>query len=469
MKKVILLWLLMAGVSYAQPSVTTSTAPGLYVTEADGSPAAKFRTLKLPNGSMTNNNDGSATISFSGGIAGTDTDVCFYDGTAVSCGDAGLTYNKTTDSLTIGEDLTLGDGSATPTITFDGDAGTDGSISYDVTNDFLATSPINLGGATGVNLSAELGVLTLQGFGNTRNENITLDLETSNEVVLGGSSTGVNMFTLWKNDTVADDADGKLFYIYRKASEGIDSMYISFNQYREAQWYSSRSMSLSSGSGLILNSNVTNLGINSYGNADVSLFEGCSSTEHKGLLIYGNADAGRKYFKLRLNEVTDRGQISREDTNVLGFTIAMPLWIGSGDAGLDYALTFDGETNDGIITWMEDEDHFAFSDNFVRVPPAAQTIAATNTITADACGGMKQITAASAVTTNTTDTFTAPAAANTGCVLFVCNVGAENITLDNNAHFKSAGAADVVMTADDCVTVASNGTTWYQITPLEAN
>lgn len=34
--------------------------------------------------------------------------------------------------------------------------------------------------------------------------------------------------------------------------------------------------------------------------------------------------------------------------------------IGYGTAATDYTLTFDGETNDGIITWMEDEDYFAF-------------------------------------------------------------------------------------------------------------
>lgn len=41
--------------------------------------------------------------------------------------------------------------------------------------------------------------------------------------------------------------------------------------------------------------------------------------------------------------------------------------IGGGEAGVDYTLTFDGETNDGILTWMEDEDYFQFQDN-IRVP-----------------------------------------------------------------------------------------------------
>jgi hypothetical protein len=39
------------------------------------------------------------------------------------------------------------------------------------------------------------------------------------------------------------------------------------------------------------------------------------------------------------------------------------LMIGSGVAATDYAQTFDGETNDGTYTWMEDEDYFLFADD----------------------------------------------------------------------------------------------------------
>lgn len=39
--------------------------------------------------------------------------------------------------------------------------------------------------------------------------------------------------------------------------------------------------------------------------------------------------------------------------------------IGVGTAGVDYKLIFDGETNDGTLTWMEDEAIFQF-DNYLR-------------------------------------------------------------------------------------------------------
>ena len=37
--------------------------------------------------------------------------------------------------------------------------------------------------------------------------------------------------------------------------------------------------------------------------------------------------------------------------------------IGTGAAGVDYTLTFNGADNDGVLTWMEDEDFFKFSDD----------------------------------------------------------------------------------------------------------
>ncbi len=101
--------------------------------------------------------------------------------------------------------------------------------------------------------------------------------------------------------------------------------------------------------------------------------------------------------------------------------------------------------------------------------PIAETIASAATITADACGGMKRITNPSAVTTGTTNTFTAPAAGNAGCGMFVINVGTSTITLDTNANFKSAGAANVALAANDAVGVMSDGSAWYQTTALLDN
>ena len=48
-------------------------------------------------------------------------------------------------------------------------------------------------------------------------------------------------------------------------------------------------------------------------------------------------------------------------TKLLGNTLTF----GAGTADTDITITFDGETNDGVFKWMEDEDYFEFSDDIL--------------------------------------------------------------------------------------------------------
>jgi len=48
-------------------------------------------------------------------------------------------------------------------------------------------------------------------------------------------------------------------------------------------------------------------------------------------------------------------------TKLLGNTLTF----GAGTSGTDVTVTFDGETNDGVLKWMEDEDYFEFSDDIL--------------------------------------------------------------------------------------------------------
>ncbi len=41
------------------------------------------------------------------------------------------------------------------------------------------------------------------------------------------------------------------------------------------------------------------------------------------------------------------------------------LTLGDGTAATDITVTFDGESNDGVLKWMEDEDYFEFSDDIL--------------------------------------------------------------------------------------------------------
>lgn len=121
-------------------------------------------------------------------------------------------------------------------------------------------------------------------------------------------------------------------------------------------------------------------------------------------------------------------------------------------------------TTDNALTTYGTVDY----NGFRATPPSAQTIAAGNVITADACGGLKQVTSAGAVTTDTTNTFTASAAGTTGCFMTVINTGTQNITLDNNAEFHTLTGLDIVLAGKNSVLVASNGSEWYQVGLLVA-
>ncbi len=48
-------------------------------------------------------------------------------------------------------------------------------------------------------------------------------------------------------------------------------------------------------------------------------------------------------------------------TKMLGTSLTL----GDGTAGTDITVTFDGESNDGVLKWMEDEDYFEFSDDIL--------------------------------------------------------------------------------------------------------
>jgi len=64
-------------------------------------------------------------------------------------------------------------------------------------------------------------------------------------------------------------------------------------------------------------------------------------------------------------------------TKLLGTAIT----IGDATAGTDIAVTFDGESNDGVLTWMEDEDQFKFSDDVMLIDNEALILGTDSNIT----------------------------------------------------------------------------------------
>jgi hypothetical protein len=83
------------------PTGPTGSATGLTIKEIDNSPSGTPTTLKVTNGTLTDNGDGSFTLTIgagSGTPGGSDTQVQFNDGGAFG-GDTGFIYNKTTKAF----------------------------------------------------------------------------------------------------------------------------------------------------------------------------------------------------------------------------------------------------------------------------------------------------------------------------------------------------------------------------------
>lgn len=71
----------------------------------------------------------------------------------------------------------------------------------------------------------------------------------------------------------------------------------------------------------------------------------------------GKTDAGRDNV-LYINNADSATPLIYGEFDTPSLTISGSVTIGIGAAGVDYTLTFNGEDNDGVITWLEDEDTF---------------------------------------------------------------------------------------------------------------
>lgn len=156
--------------SNSSTGVTTTTSTGVWSGGVGGLQAVRAR--------MSSYSSGTATVSLlsaivsarvgSGGtggssVVGTDTDVCFYDGTAASCSDAGFTYNKTTDSPTVaGQYLASGGYSASaPQYSWTANPGTGWSQSnnaiFGSVNGNAAIAVASVGSQVGLTSTYHLG------------------------------------------------------------------------------------------------------------------------------------------------------------------------------------------------------------------------------------------------------------------------------------------------------------------------
>lgn len=82
-----------------------------------------------------------------------------------------------------------------------------------------------------------------------------------------------------------------------------------------------------------------------------------------------NDGFGSKKYTVNLNVISQAAAPSAPTNNQLWYDTdeaeAEYFDIGDSAAGVDFKLRFLGETNDGVVAWMEDEDYFEFADDVV--------------------------------------------------------------------------------------------------------
>ena len=231
-----------------------------------------------------------------------------------------------------------------------------------------------------------------------------------------------------------------------------------------------------------ISSQATNTILSVLGNGKVGIGTGAPAVAFEvlgtpvGLHSFVNikGTAGQVGIDFETSAVGDAGRVRSDGVDMNFISPAAHVFWNGGDSGAGTAnmkLTSGGSLGVGAAN-PASKLHMSSgtltidgtTPQIIVAPTAAEDIAAAATITANACGAIKRISATGAQTTNTTNTFTAPDGSNAGCCMDVINVDtADAITLDTNANFFSAGAADVVLGIRDTVRVCSDGTVWTQV------
>ena len=131
--------------------------------------------------------------------------------------------------------------------------------------------------------------------------------------------------------------------------------------------------------------------------------------------------------------------------------------IGDGTAGTDIAVTFDGADNDGVLTWMEDEDYFKFSDDIMIIDDEKLIFGSDSdwTVEYDENGDDNLVLTGSDISIESAT------AAKPILSLLSTNADANGATLKFNKNGASPATSDVIGNVDFVSEDAGNAVTTY--------
>ncbi len=132
-------------------------------------------------------------------------------------------------------------------------------------------------------------------------------------------------------------------------------------------------------------------------------------------------------------------------TKLLGTAIT----IGDATAGTDIAVTFDGETADGVLTWMEDEDYFKFSDDILMNSTERLNFGDTGTYIFQSTDGQLDIVADTEVQIAATNIDINGAVDISGALTLAGNTLAETISDTVGAMVTSNTESGITVAYDD--------------------
>ncbi len=137
---------------------------------------------------------------------------------------------------------------------------------------------------------------------------------------------------LFSDIDVADNADGKSFYIRRRAAEGDSALRIYIDQFKVFKIQTI-------GGGDIYMDSFSQLRFNPNAHGNILMFENSNiTTPNRSVKQWGylTAPAAKKFISWLVDDTTDKFILNREDSNILGLKVDMPLEVtGSVQIGTD--------------------------------------------------------------------------------------------------------------------------------------